>query len=266
MSFPASPSVGQQATEGGRLYSWTGYAWELVANVSSHAATHAAGGNDAITPASIGAVATSDNVAASKLTGTIADARLSGNAVLHSVLSGMRNQSTGLSYIDVLDRALVTTSAAPVSSAEYWTFFTAPYALTVSQIAMMNATAFSGVTLARMGLYTMDSAGAGTLVARTASDTTLFNVALTLYTRSFDTTGGFPASYTLVAGQRYATAVCVTATTLGNIQSTPTANGTGALVQPRIQGVRTGALDLVLTQGSGQYNGSVSTSYWARLS
>jgi hypothetical protein len=31
LSFPASPTVGQQSTQNGRTYSWTGYAWELVA-------------------------------------------------------------------------------------------------------------------------------------------------------------------------------------------------------------------------------------------
>jgi len=29
-SFPSSPSVGQQSTQNGRAYSWSGYAWELV--------------------------------------------------------------------------------------------------------------------------------------------------------------------------------------------------------------------------------------------
>lgn len=55
MSFPANPSVGQQATEFGRLYQWTGSAWDLVASVAGHAATHAAGGNDPLSPSAIGA-------------------------------------------------------------------------------------------------------------------------------------------------------------------------------------------------------------------
>lgn len=50
MSFPTSPTSGQQATEGGRLYQWNGLnAWELVANVSAHAASHAAAGSDPLT-------------------------------------------------------------------------------------------------------------------------------------------------------------------------------------------------------------------------
>ena len=30
-SFPSSPTAGQQSTQNGRTYSWTGSAWELVA-------------------------------------------------------------------------------------------------------------------------------------------------------------------------------------------------------------------------------------------
>lgn len=52
MSFPASATVGQQHSEGGRLYQWTGIVWDLVANVSSHAASHAASGPDPLTIAS----------------------------------------------------------------------------------------------------------------------------------------------------------------------------------------------------------------------
>lgn len=32
LSFPSSPSSGQLSTQNGRTYSWTGYAWELLAN------------------------------------------------------------------------------------------------------------------------------------------------------------------------------------------------------------------------------------------
>lgn len=32
LSFPNNPTSGQQATVNGRVWSWTGYAWELVAS------------------------------------------------------------------------------------------------------------------------------------------------------------------------------------------------------------------------------------------
>lgn len=47
-SFPASPSVNQTSVQNGRTYQWDGYVWNLVANVSTHASTHASGGSDAV--------------------------------------------------------------------------------------------------------------------------------------------------------------------------------------------------------------------------
>jgi hypothetical protein len=65
ISFPASPSVGQTSVQNGRTYTWSGYAWELTSNISSHANTHSTGGADAI------------SIDAAQITaGTIADARL----------------------------------------------------------------------------------------------------------------------------------------------------------------------------------------------
>lgn len=56
MAFPSSPTNGQQHTENGRTFQYNGSnAWQLVANNSLHASTHASGGSDAITPASISA-------------------------------------------------------------------------------------------------------------------------------------------------------------------------------------------------------------------
>jgi hypothetical protein len=42
------------------------------------------------------------------------------------------------------------------------------------------------------------------LVARTASDATLWTTASTAYTRALATTGGYPSTYELVAGTIYA--------------------------------------------------------------
>lgn len=68
-SFPASPSVGQTSAQNGRTYQWDGYVWNLVGNVSTHAATHASGGSDAL------------SLDGSQITtGTIADARRSSKA------------------------------------------------------------------------------------------------------------------------------------------------------------------------------------------
>jgi hypothetical protein len=201
---------------------------------------------------------------ASDLTsGTLADARLSGNVLLASALAARQHQTT--SFIDALDRSSINTTQVPVSNAVYWTFLTPAYSLTITQIAFACTTAASGVTLCRYGLYTADAAGNATLVARTASDTTIFNANNTVFTRSLDTTGGYPSSYTLAAGSRYAVALCIAASNTGSVSGSLIPHVIAAL-SPRVQGVRTGANEILTTQGSGQYNGSVGHAYWARLS
>ena len=74
--------------------------------------------------------------------------------------------------------------------------------VTVSNIAMASNNATSGITLCRFGIYTR-SGTTFTLVARTASDTTIFASNNTKYTRALDTTGGYPATYTMTAGSTY---------------------------------------------------------------
>jgi hypothetical protein len=201
---------------------------------------------------------------ASDLTsGTLPDARLSSSVLLASALAARQHQTTA--FIDATDRIALTTAVPPVSNAVYWTFFTPAYTLTISQIAFACTTAASGVTLCRYGLYTADASGNATLVARTASDTTIFNTSNTVFTRSLDTTGGYPSSYTLTAGTRYAVSICIAAANTGAVSGVA-CPGVIAALSPRVQGVRTGANDILTSQGSGQYNGTVAHIYWARLS
>lgn len=72
LSFPSSPTVGQQSTQNGRVYAWSGTAWEFYGSVNAHASNHATGGTDAITPASIGAA----TAASPSFTGTVTSAGL----------------------------------------------------------------------------------------------------------------------------------------------------------------------------------------------
>ena len=69
--------------------------------------------------------------------------------------------------------------------------------------ATTGGTDTGGTTVRRMALFTVSGLSL-TLVARTASDSTLWNTSNTLYTRALSTTGGYPSTYTLNAGTTYA--------------------------------------------------------------
>lgn len=74
MAFPSSPANGAQHTENGRTFQYNGSnAWQLVANNSLHALTHASGGSDELT------------LAASQITtGVLATARLASAGTANS--------------------------------------------------------------------------------------------------------------------------------------------------------------------------------------
>ena len=155
-----------------------------------------------------------------------------------------------------------TTGQTLTANAIFWSFFTPTVGQTVSNITMVTgSTQSSGLTLCRMGLYTFDGTTAN-LVARTASDTSLFNATFTAFTRSFDTTGGYPSSYTLTAGARYAIAVIAIGTTMPSLVFV---NGGGASIvglPPRVAGNATGQADLLTSRNT--FSGQ-SYVYWGRL-
>ena len=152
-----------------------------------------------------------------------------------TTLATRQNQPTD--GIDVIDRinalAGLTAPVTPGSTGmTRLTLFTPTRTLTVSQITT-GTTSTAGVFTsatglnARMGLYTVAANGDLTLVAQTASDSTLWIAANTAYTRSFSTTGGYPATYTLVAGTRYAAGFNLYAS--GGTITTPTIAGANGL-------------------------------------
>lgn len=85
------------------------------------------------------------------------------------------------------------------------TYFTSRRSQTTTQVRVCTGSTAAAATptLCRIGLYSIDTAGAGTLVASVATDTTLFAAASTAYTRSWS------SSYTSVVGQRYALGLLV---------------------------------------------------------
>jgi parallel beta helix pectate lyase-like protein len=83
--------------------------------------------------------------------------------------------------------------------------FTARKTETITQVRVITGgtAAAATPTLCKVGVYSVAANGDHTLVASTASDTTLFAAANTAYTRSFT------AGFTKTAGQRYAVVVLV---------------------------------------------------------
>lgn len=99
-------------------------------------------------------------------------------------------------------RLLASTSVTCVTQGLLLSYFTARKTETSTQVRVLTGTtAASGTapTICRLGLYAIDASTlAGTLVASTVNDTTLFSSASTAYTRSWS------SPYSLVSGTRYA--------------------------------------------------------------
>lgn len=67
-----------------------------------------------------------------------------------------------------------------------------------------SGTAATGVTLARMSVFEVDADDSVTLVARTANDTSIGTSQYATYDRPLATAGGYPATYNIIRGRRYA--------------------------------------------------------------
>lgn len=171
--------------------------------------------------------------------------------------------------VDTIPR-LYFTSTTVSNGVLYLSCFTPSVTMTVSKIVTgchTGATDSGGTTVRKYGLYTVGASRAYTLVARTANDATIGNTSSTLPERSFDTTGGYPASYTLVAGTTYAVGVLCYNT--GGTFNSPSFIGSDqrnaimATVTPRMMDQVTSQTDI-----AGNVTGNSNTSFaiWGRLS
>lgn len=177
--------------------------------------------------------------------GTLAAARLPAAVALNAGVALTLNQPASVVDVFLRGEAAITT-VGNTSGTVRMTFFTPLVTTTVTQITVVSGnTASSGLTLARLGLYTFDETTA-TLVARTASDTSIFAAINTAYTRSLDATGGYPTSYTLTAGVRYGVALILVGTTMGTMTGRQVGTGAESL-PPRMTGQSTGRTDLPTT-------------------
>jgi hypothetical protein len=140
---------------------------------------------------------------------------------------------------ETLSRVTANSSVSIASQAMQLAYFTARKSETTTQVRVYSGgTPSNTLTLGRIGLYLIDSAGAGTLVASTANDTTLLGSASTAYTRSWS------VSYSMAAGQRYALGVLSVGTTGGSLVATASLTAAETAVAPRINGRITGLADL----------------------
>lgn len=197
-------------------------------------------------------------------TGKLADAsvtaaKLNGDAFGN--LAGNLNQS--LSVVDVYPRT-GNSNATVTSGTAYLTFFTPMWSATISSLSIVSATTLaSGTSLARLGLYTFDGTTA-TLVARTASDTSLLSTTNTVFTRTLSAVGGFPETYTLQAGTRYALGFIFVGSTPGTVYTAFTSLPAAiSSLSPRVGGAIPLQSDLPATGTS-----FISTTVipWGRLS
>jgi hypothetical protein len=141
---------------------------------------------------------------------------------------------------EILPRLNVN-SAQPLNASGtlHLIYFTARKTETINNIRMStDATAATGTTLARMGIYSVN-AGTGdlTLVAACANDAALFGGTYTPYQRALT------AAFNKVKGTRYAVGVLVVGTGMPAITAT-TCAGADAALAPRLCGIVTGQADL----------------------
>jgi len=233
---------------------------------NSGTTTAAVIGINAATTSVVGAVQLEDSVSSTSVVkaatpNSVRTAYVLGSGFLANYQTKVGQTS---STIDVPDRYNVLHSYNGYSGYITFSFFTPLETMTISQITMGNSSIpAASCTAARMGLYTFDGTTA-TLVARTANDTTLFNSIYTSYTRSLSTTGGYPSTYTLTSGTRYAFAYIVVAATMPTIYNAPLGDNNAGVIgalSPRISGVRTGQTDLL---ASTTINGPSDQVPWFR--
>lgn len=194
-----------------------------------------------------------DTISASNITfGTLPDERLSSNITRNDNLRWAMQSNTN--SIDWLPRGHGTIGNGSITSGQLvLVFFTAPYNMTCTRLTFVTGgTATASLSLCRFALFTVnetvtDSVTATTpvvtMVARTASDTTIGNAQQTIYTRTFNTTGGYPASYDLVAGTRYAAGIIIVGTTGGTWQAGTVTTGAFMRLPPMVAGIITGLTD-----------------------
>lgn len=216
-------------------------------------------------------VSVSNNLTASAGNTYLGAASVNGNSITtNNIVRGMNHVPAN--SIETFSRTSAQTSLGTSPSATLFTFFTALETINASSISFFVGNAGASITFFRIGLYSVSNADQSSaslsLVARTASvtSTTSPYTNSTLATLAFSTTGGYPSSYTLNAGSRYAVGfLCRSATTQVGPVGLSLNQGALAALVPRINGASAGQTDL-----STAYTASALTNSnlvpWFRIS
>jgi hypothetical protein len=142
------------------------------------------------------------------------------------------------------------------------TYWTARKTESITQVKTYSGGTAAGATptLVRIGVYSIDSAGAGSLVASTVSDTSLYAGTVTPYTKSFS------ATFNKTAGARYALGVLVvTGATAPTVAGNGLAISTEALIAPYESALLSGQTDLPNSFAQGSLSASGNRVYAALL-
>jgi hypothetical protein len=123
--------------------------------------------------------------------------------------------------IDVVNRTSNIISTAITSSKLYLSYFTPERDISVSRCEFGAGTTWAtGNTLFQYGLFSVNTAGDLTLLARTdPANTAGFTFADQITERAFQAAEGFPSAVALKAGSRYALGVLIVATSPGEIKA-----------------------------------------------
>lgn len=150
---------------------------------------------------------------------------------------------------------------APATGDILWGYFVAQRTESVGNVRMVTgATPASGVTLARMGVYSVGSTGDLTQVGRTSNDTTLFAAANTGYTKAL------LSPFTKLRGQLYAVCAIVVGTPCTFMGRTVSAGfATEIAATPRMASKQLAKTDLPSSAAVGTLVASTSIPWMALL-
>ena len=196
-------------------------------------------------------------------TGTITPGLIADGAITQAKIDPQVLMPWRFTGFDVTDRDKATdrTTVTLPKDKVIGRIFRAPADMAVTGMSMQSGgTAAVDLTYCQYGLYHVgDHTSSGThrksftLLARSASDTAMFTAPDTVYTKAFDTTGGYPSVVVLRRGEWYMAAVSLTGTTMPTVVANAYQRPQLAAVQPIMGGE---------VAGMGTF-GSYLWPYWA---